>query len=75
MGSGKTQNLELIQFEFGKDRYHEQREMIRWCEQNFGLGSYYPDTDKNWHWNSMFGSTFFYFKDTKDAMIFSLKWS
>lgn len=76
MGSGETQNLGIIRFEFGKDRYQEQREMVRWCEQNFGLGQYSNTVEKTrWTWDSIFGSTFFYFKDGEDAVLFSLKWS
>ncbi len=77
MGSGKTQNLDLIELQFDKDRYHLQRDMVQWCEQNLGPGGYtgvdpYTST---WSWNSMFGSTFFYFKNERDATLFSLKWS
>ena len=75
MGSGSTQDLDVIKFHFDKDRYHEQREMVRWCEQNFGLGGYFPEPNQRWRWDSMFGSTFFYFKDERDATLFSLKWS
>jgi len=64
----------LIEFEIDRDRYQEQREIVRWCEQNFGLSNYNPTGDRSWHWDSMFGNTFFYFKKERDAILFSLKW-
>ena len=76
MGSRKTSNLELIKVEFDRHRYHQQRDMIIWCERNFGLGEYSDQqTSKRWTWVSIFGSTIFYFKDSQDACLFSLMWS
>ena len=36
--------MELIRFSFGKDRFHEQRDMQSWCESQFGDGGYYAFT-------------------------------
>ncbi len=70
--------MELIRLSFGKDRFHEQRDMLSWCEENFGDGGYYsftknPDTAR-WSIDSMFGNTHFFFRDSKDAVLFGLKW-
>lgn len=70
--------MELIRISFDKDRYHEHLEMISWCEKNLGEGGYYsftknPETAK-WAIESMFGSTHFFFKDSKDAVLFGLTW-
>ena len=78
MGSGGTPDMELIRFSFGKDRYHQQLDMIEWCEKNIGTGGYYsftrnPETAK-WAIESMFGNTHFFFSDPKAALLFSLTW-
>lgn len=70
--------MELIRISFGKDRYHEHLEMISWCEKNLGKGGYYsftknPETAK-WAIESMFGNTHFFFRDSKDAVLFGLTW-
>lgn len=75
-------------FEFGKDRYHLQKTMIAWCEEHIGPGSWiFNQSPKDWTglsaangepavWtiSSVFGNTFFAFKDEKDATMFSLRW-
>lgn len=70
--------MELIRFSFGKDRFHEQTAMLKWCEDNLGQGGYYafsrdPENAK-WSIDSMFGNTHFFFRDSKDAVLFSLTW-
>jgi hypothetical protein len=68
----------------GKDKYHLQREMETWCEENINNNAPY----RNWTsfaptlWEDMgtwciasaFGNTFFYFKNESDATAFTLKW-
>ena len=70
--------MELIRISFGKDRYHQQREMASWCEKNLGDGGYYAFTHRpntaRWAIESMFGSTHFFFRDSKDAVMFGLTW-
>lgn len=64
---------------FGKDRYHEHREMEDWCRQYLGEGGWHtinnelPD-DLNWTINQMFGSTTFRFRNAKDYSKFIVKW-
>lgn len=68
----------MICIEFGKDRYHQQNDMILWCKDNIGSGGWQVPmalTDHKWKIESMFGSSFFYFRDEQDAVLFSLKWS
>ncbi len=78
MGGREAQNMDLIRFGFGKDRFHEHREMYDWCESQFGEGGYYaftknPDTAR-WSIDSMFGNTNFFFRDSRDATLFALRW-
>lgn len=68
---------------FGKDRYHLNGEMERWCKDNVGEGGWTYDTPKTWEgmdskvWimHSMFGNTTFAFKDSKDLTMFLLRWA
>lgn len=62
---------------FGKDRFHQQEEMIRWCKQNIGDGGWsqsLTQESKKWRVDSMFGNTDFWFKEEKDYLLFCLKW-
>lgn len=73
-----------ITVEFGNSRYHQQGEMERWCSENINYNPPYKNwvatEPKSWEgmgtWcmSSMFGSTFFYFKNEKDATMFKLRW-
>lgn len=70
--------MELIRLSFGKDRFHQQREMFDWCETHLGAGGYFAFTrdpeNARWSAESMFGSTHFFFKEEKDAVLFGLIW-
>ena len=78
MGSRETQDLELItKVSVGKDRYHEQEEMISWCRKNLGKGGWNQSLvlgDNRWRVDSMFGETQFWFKQERDYLLFCLKW-
>lgn len=68
---------------FGKDRYHLNDEMEKWCKQNVGPGGWTgasPKTwkgmgEKTWVIHSMFGNTTFCFKEEKHYNWFVLRWS
>ncbi len=66
---------------FGNSSYHLQREMILWCEERFGRGTWVSHTPETWtglpNWtvHTIFGNTTFSFRDNRDATIFALKWS
>lgn len=71
--------------QFGKDKYHLQGPMINWLNENIGVNPRMTDwvwtapTDELsencvWAIQSMFGNTFFYFKNQADAVAFMLKW-
>jgi hypothetical protein len=68
---------------FGKDRYHLNGEMERWCRDNVGEGGWTYNTPKTWEgmegkiWimHSMFGNTTFAFKEAKYLTMFILRWS
>ena len=69
---------------FGKDHYHLNGTMEQWCRENIGHGVWTYERDiKSWQGledavftiHSMFGNTTFTFKETKDFLIFLLRWS
>jgi hypothetical protein len=67
---------------FGKDKYHLHREQQTWCERQLGpgqwIGERYPKDWTNmpaWTVHSMFGNTTFSFKNSKDYIMFILRWS
>lgn len=70
--------------QYNKDKYHLQSSMEKWCTKNIGSNPPYrnwvgaePKTWEGlgtWCMSSMFGSTFFYFKNEKDAAWFKLAW-
>jgi hypothetical protein len=66
----------MIEFKFGKDKYHLQEEIRAWCRANFGPGMWSNPKDhtQDWGWDSGFGNTHYFFKNEKDAIIFALRW-
>lgn len=68
---------------FGKERYHQNREMEQWCLDNVGKGGWTYNTPKTWEgmngkiWimHSIFGHTTFAFKDARHLTLFALRWS
>lgn len=74
-----------ITVEFDRRYYHLQREMEEWCNTYIGENPRYTNwvysEPKEWEglgtWclASMFGTTFFYFKNEADATLFALKWN
>ena len=74
---------DMNEIQFGKDRYHQQGDMIAWCQKNVGNGGWTYGTPKVWEgmndnvwvvW-SMFGNTTFVFKEPKHLSMFILKWA
>ena len=69
-------------FTFGKDRYHLNGTMEKWCHENIGKGGWTYSTPKTWEgmedkiWvmHSMFGNTTFDFKESRDLTMFLLRW-
>lgn len=59
---------------FGKDRFHLNEEMAKWCRDKFGLGGYIPPADGPWMMRTMFGNTTFAFRDEKQYTWFILRW-
>lgn len=78
-----TKGWHKMEIRFSKDRYHEQNDMIEWCHNNIGPGCWTYGTpltwkgmgDNLWVVNSIFGSTTFAFKNAKDLVLFTLRWS
>jgi hypothetical protein len=67
----------MIEFKFGKDQYHLQEEIRAWCRSNFGPGMWCNPKDHTqiWGFDHAFGNTTYYFKNEKDAIIFTLRWT
>lgn len=62
---------------FSKDRYHQQVEMINWCEQHCGEGgwsAFSRNENARWSVDGMFGHTHFFFKEEKDLVLFTMRW-
>jgi hypothetical protein len=75
MGGRRTQNLELISVKLGREYYHLYRDLTIWCEKKFGTGDWgEPSADNLWGNEIIFGTTYFYFRNESDAIIFSLRW-
>jgi hypothetical protein len=78
-----TKGWYKMEIRFGKDRYHEQKDMEEWCHNNIGPGCWTYGTPLTWKgmgnnlWvvNSIFGSTTFAFKNPKDLTLFILRWA
>lgn len=69
----------MITVKFGKDRYHLQETMIKWCREHISAnyGWREPNRERwgdDWGIACAFGTTFFYFVDEEDAMFFKLRW-
>lgn len=71
--------------QFDKGRYHLQDEMQKWCKAHIGPGEwgnpepindieYFDRKGVKWCIDCMFGNTFFFFRDDRDATMFLLKW-
>lgn len=65
----------LIRISFDRNYYHLQNDMVDWCREKFGYGNWNHNIGENkWSIESMFGYTHFYFRDEKDAVLFTLTW-
>lgn len=68
---------------FGKNRYHQHRDMEAWCQKNIGKGLWTygrPETwegmgNNLWAMWTMFGNTSFAFKDPVHFSMFILRWA
>lgn len=67
--------MELIRISFDRDHYHLLNEMTDWCQKKFGYGHWNTNIGKHkWSVESMFGYTHFYFREERDAVLFTLTW-
>ena len=64
----------MTEFQFGKDRYHEINDMVKWCRALIGPGSWLGYPNDVWSIEQAFGNSVFRFKNEKDAIMFSLRW-
>lgn len=73
----RTEEREMIEVSFDKDKYHLQNKMIEWCRNAFGPEMWCNPKDhtNSWGWDSAFGHTVYYFKNEQDFVHFSLVWS
>lgn len=64
----------MTEVEFDKDKYHLIEEMNRWLRENVGDGGWMPVLDAKWKIESAYGRHTYWFKDSKDAVLFALRW-
>ena len=62
----------------GRERYHLQDEMVAWCREHVGLGSWWNSlpalpAGQDWSIQYIFGRTTFWFKRESDATLFALR--
>jgi hypothetical protein len=70
----------VIEFKFGRERFHEAQEMSLWLIDHYGRGMWYrhamvENNDCRWAQESAFGITWFYFRNQEDATMFALRWA
>lgn len=67
----------MIRVQFGRDRYIDHEAMFYWCREYLGSnGNWcYPSDKERWGMDIHFGKPCFYFKNSKDAMMFKLRWA
>ena len=67
---------------YDKSEYSLHRVKEEWCTENIGQGTWgnpkdwvngWP-TKYKWTMNTIFGNSFFYFKEESDATMFILRW-
>ena len=78
MGTCRRQCIKIdnwTQITFGKDRYHLVKDMSRWCDDNIGKGGWVRTDEMIWLVESAYGTTTFFFKESKSAILFSLRWA
>jgi hypothetical protein len=65
----------MFEVTFGKERYHQVNDMVRWCKDTFGDGGWLAREHDTWACESAFGRTTFKFKRDADYTLFLLRWS
>ena len=72
-----------ISVHYDRDEYSLHPAKEQWCRNHIGKGMWgiprdwkdgINSADARWSINSVFGETFFYFKEEKDATMFILRW-
>lgn len=64
----------MTEVEFDRDKYHLINEMNAWLRENVGPGGWLAPPECKWKVEGAFGHHTYYFKDPKDAMMFTLRW-
>ena len=61
---------------FDKNKFHLHQEMMQWCRDNIGPGSWVSMYVENGKWaiDIIFGNTTFVFKDPEDMLMFKMIW-
>ena len=57
-----------------RSRWHELRNIIEWCNKNFGEGGHPSLGDNIWILETAFGNSTFAFSNSQDATYFVLMW-
>jgi hypothetical protein len=54
--------------------YHLVNHMCHWCSENVDTEKWARTDEMMWLLENAFGTTTFFFKDSRDAMLFALRW-
>jgi hypothetical protein len=65
----------MFEVTFGKERYHQINDMVRWCKDNIGDGGWLAGDHDWWACEGAFGNTTFKFKRDADHTMFLLRWA
>lgn len=64
-----------FQVKLDRSRWSELRDIISWCNENFGEGGHPSIGDNIWTLETVFGHSTFSFSNSKDASYFALMWT
>lgn len=71
----------MTQIKLDRNHYHKTHEIEDWLRKNIGRGTWYAgeldhlNLNMKWTISQMFGYTTITFRDDKDAIMFTLKWT
>ena len=71
-----------VKVRYGRDEYSLYRIKEEWCMKHIGKGVWGDpknwdlewNKDAKWAINTVFGNSFFFFKEERDATLFILQW-
>lgn len=64
-----------IQVVVPREIFWDQKDhIVNWCTQNIGPYNLDWSNPEFWSYHTIFGAGIFYFKNSQDALMFSLRW-